>query len=133
MPKTETETVIDTTGNGYAGFYSKDMTEASGTTAITGVGFTPTSITFLASYAEGAGGHSCGTSDDSGQDGAWLSYGITPTYSHSATVYSILLTADGSSYQYGNVSSYDSDGFTINWAKGGSPTATGQVWYNAIK
>jgi hypothetical protein len=101
--------------------FSRDTSLASGTQAVTGVGFKPKVVVFLTSglYTTGA---SWGFSTQ-GYNTAMLrrtSDGTTAT-DGSVSIYQ----DQGSGNAYGgSISSYDSDGFTINWTKIASPTGT---------
>lgn len=104
--------------------FTRDMTTATGTQAVTGVGFTPTAIIFV--YAiSGTAQEGVGFADSSkaGRNRNYLtgSGWFIGTQAISASVSS-------GNYQTGNVSTYDSDGFTISWAKTGAPTGTLTVY-----
>lgn len=104
--------------------FTRDMTTATGTQAVTGVGFTPTAIIFL--YAiNGTPQEGVGFADSS-KAGRNRNYLTGPGW----FVGTNAITASPSSgnYQTGDVSTYDSDGFTISWAKTGAPTGTLTVY-----
>jgi hypothetical protein len=116
------------------GSFTRDISTASGTQAITGVGFTPRAVIFLSGVNFGqqmsigldmgmaAGAYVIG-SMNAAAAGHWLA---TPA----ASIYFIAGESDNCN---GRVQSFDSDGFTVIWTKNGSPTGTGQVYYLAIK
>jgi hypothetical protein len=102
---------------------TRDMTAATGTAVITGVGFTPVAIAFFAVVA--------------GSDMKLSSWGFTDLTSHmSIYVYdnsgnktgllntSCITAYDGvANAQTATVSTVGSDGFTISWTKSGTPSA----------
>lgn len=100
---------------------SRDMTAATGSVAYTGVGFVPTSIHAIyyisGTLTVGHGfcdsartGHSVGTDAT-----AWNSRG-------GAQIINAFTGTTNS--QQATVSSFDADGFTLSWTKGGTPTGT---------
>lgn len=114
------------------GSFTRDTSLASGSQAITGVGFAPRVLIFLMSVA-GLTGMSIGFDDATTH--------LTVTDNYSALVntwasnlsYSILFIAGGGSFYGGAVSSMDADGFTVTWTKGTTPTGTATVEYLALK
>ena len=106
--------------------FTRDTSTASGTQAITGVGFKPVSIQFLMANASGAdnaasigfttpvGSAKCLNTPDTGDTaGVWQANSNVIVYVESNTA------------RYGGtLESYDIDGFTITWTKTGLPTAT---------
>lgn len=104
--------------------FTRDLTVASGTQAVTGVGFQPTAIIFV--YAiNGTPQEGVGFADSS-KAGRNRNYLTGPGW----FVGTNAITASPSSgnYQTGDVSTYDSDGFTISWSKTGAPTGTLTVY-----
>lgn len=109
--------------------FTYDTSTASGTLAITGVGFTPLGVLFLAGEY--------GTKDMSigAQWGAAPKKCISDGNAVSAGTYfhhtdrCLHLSMDGSitNQARGSISSYDVDGFTITWTKAGSPTGTAEI------
>lgn len=104
--------------------FTRDMTTATGTQAVTGVGFTPTAIVFV--YAiNGTTQEGVGFADSS-KSGRNRNY-LTPTGWFVGTQ-AISASVSSGNYQTGDISTYDSDGFTISWTKAGSPTGTLTVY-----
>ena len=115
------------------GVFTINTTTASGTQAVTGLGFTPKSLDFIAAI----------------DGGTWMSHGIddgTTHLCHSYIVsassntanywstYSIVMyDGAGTTMYQGIVSSLDVDGFTITWTKTGSPTGTITIIYKALR
>jgi hypothetical protein len=107
---------------------TRDMTTASGTQAITGVGFTPNAVVVNA-MVEASNGASWGTQAYD-QQGATADYsqGSGINWTSGGTSYCInLVTTNGSTNQKGHISSWDADGATITWLKAGSPTGTAHI------
>lgn len=115
----------------YVGFTTYDLSTASGTQAITGVGFKPKAVIFLAvinnttqwslgfddgNTSRGIGGIGSGTNiqDNNGSD-------------------ALHIRVDGSNHQSGYITTFGSDGFTITWTRIGSPTGTVQIKYLAFR
>ena len=116
----------------FQGSFSRVLTVASGTQAITGVGFKPSSIIFLA-VRDNSDGASWGFSDANLNDSGFGDRGgfVAGTWAFSASAISFV---DAGPVTYaGNVSSIDIDGFTINWVKTGATTGTFQIRYLAFK
>ena len=100
---------------------TRDMSLASGTQAITGVGFRPTSAVILSSVQStnrmsstiiDSSGTSRGVKDDSAN--------IADNW----TNINAISDMGSGNEQIAAWSSYDSDGMTISWTKYGSPTGT---------
>lgn len=112
------------------GSFTRDISLASGTQAVTGVGFSPKALFFIANVDSLSTKPSVGV-DDATTAGGW---GIRSTFS--AVDYSansiIFRTATSDDY-LGKLSSLDSDGFTITWTKTGSPTGTATIVYIAYR
>lgn len=115
------------------GNFTRDMTLAAGTQAITGLGFKPSTIIFFANTNDTPQA-SWGFTDSSGQQSfvADEHNAVANSYAN-ATSDSIIAYQSGIIYYRGDVSSFDSDGFTVNWDKGGSPTGTLTVHYLAFR
>jgi len=116
------------------GFFNRDTSLASGTQAVTGVGFQPKAVIFFMMQDGAAGEASWGSSSD---DGSHMS--ISDTHISTANAYtndttnSIVDNHSGSAIYQGRIQSFDSDGFTITWNKVGSPTGTIRTIFLALK
>lgn len=112
------------------GSFTRDISLASGSQAITGVGFQPTAVLFLSNVTTTAQ-ISVGV-DDGTNVGAVIDNngGSTDTYV-SGTSNSISLRVDGSNRAEAAIQSLDSDGFTLSWTKTGFPTGTATMIYLA--
>ena len=114
------------------GAFTRDLTLAAGTQAVTGVGFAPQAIFFMASVGGVPGRTSWGISDGTTSRALFDHH---PTYADSfnLTAIPIYLVESPGVDSYGALSSFDSDGFTISWTKAGSPTGTATIFYIAFK
>ncbi len=101
-----------------------DLSTASGTQAITGVGFQPSTCSILASVGGGNSMWSSGVVDSALNQNAINSFSdssnVTPT-TGKAIVYE---NAAASASQIATITAYGADGFTLTWVKTGSPTGT---------
>ena len=114
------------------GGFTRDLTLAAGTQAVTGVGFAPKAIFFMASVGGVPGRTSWGISDGTTSR---VLFDHHPTYANSFNLSTvpIYLTEVNGVDSYGALSSFDSDGFTISWTKIGSPTGTATIFYMAFR
>ena len=119
------ETVAAGLSSQYVAF-TRDSSSGAGTSSVTGVGFQPTAVLFLAAIS-GAGMASIGFEDsdmahnslvdrqlmtaDDWDVGAWNARPIN-------IVYASTVNYDG------RITSYDADGFTLTWSVRGSPSGT---------
>lgn len=118
----------------FIGSTTRNVTTASSTQAITGVGFTPKAVIFLMA----AGGtpqssigfdtvtsSSCICTNDNGTASNWTL----------STTTSIRGEEDGTKNYDGKINSMDADGFTIGWTRTSTPTLAGNlsVFYLAIR
>lgn len=112
------------------GSFTRALTTASGTQAITGVGFTPKAVIFL-------GVRDGGLLDTKGFDTGVAANCILQGYDSNqflGAAYSIYFYhGSGVDRQRALITSLDADGFTLTWTKDGSPTGTGTMLYLAIK
>jgi hypothetical protein len=116
----------------YVGSFTRDVSLAGSTQAITGVGFTPSAVFLLANVAA-TGAMSVGIVEGVNNfvlyDNAANSAG---TYNNNGTNCILLLTAS-SQAATASLTSMDADGFTVTWAKSGSPTGTATVRFLALQ
>lgn len=123
------------------------LSAAAGNVAYTGIGFTPTSIEF-ATVGVGASSaptfNSIGYTDSSKAGVAVGSAYNNPDDGTTGPSYAVkngafaIYAGDNtagtfSAYQTAVVASYDSDGFTLTWAKTGSPSATATIIVRCLK
>lgn len=112
------------------GYITRDETAANGTVAITGVGFQPKAIAFIANVPN-TDRYSWGFYDASG----YATIMRFSTTSSSASTTECVYIGDGASWsQIASISALGSDGFTLSWTKNGSPPAgTINIMYLAIR
>jgi hypothetical protein len=112
-------------------FFFKDLADASGNVAYTGVGFKPSYIISFGcvnNRVEMGIGQSDGTTG-----GAVAQYNNVADYwgNSIGTGVSAGLIWLGNTLstnsQYGTIQSFDADGFTINWVKTGTPTGSAKI------
>lgn len=100
-----------------------NVATASGTQAITGIGFKPKSV-HISAVIHGSDVFSDGFSDANIHRCVYRTLGAMYANNTATAIY-----IDGSNYATGIVTSLDSDGFTITWTKTGSPTGTAALSY----
>lgn len=98
----------------------------TGTQVVTGIGFKPKHVSLLANI-NGEAKSSHGFSDGTTHRSMFTQNGTT--WSQGANA--IALWTDGTTFATANVNSLDSDGFSLVWAKTGSPTGTAVVSLSA--
>lgn len=113
------------------GSFTIDTTTASGTQAITGVGFTPRAGYFFACQDGAVGEMSLGISDANTHKSIGDDHNILADTYNSEVAAIADREAAGDLYK-GQPSSWDSDGFTITWTKTGTPSGTLTVLYLVI-
>jgi hypothetical protein len=102
---------------------------ASGTQAITGVGFRPKAVVFFGNV-DSTPSASIGASD--GTTGGSIAFQTgTANWRTLGTAINIFNTGASTEYT-GDISSLDADGFTINWSKFSTPTGTATIYYVAM-
>ena len=111
------------------GSFSRDTATTGSIQAVTGVGFKPSAVIFIMceqNTAEASWGFDVGDNQYV-LARAGANYRIHDGFS----IYDFH-TVDANEY-YGQISSFDADGFTITWVKGGSPTGTIQIRFIAFR
>lgn len=104
--------------------FTRDLTTASGTAAVTGFGFSPKFLFIMGGKTVSyTGALSIGFCDENLTEECirWIHADDTPSIDPGAVCESYNASGHG---QYANVQSLDSDGFTLNWTKQGTPTET---------
>jgi hypothetical protein len=98
----------------------------TGTQTVTGAGFTPSLVILWATASGGAPTISFGFDNGSTpvvmhENTSGLFYPGTPDGN------SIMLNSSDPNYCYASITSFNSDGFVLTWAKTGSPTGTATI------
>ena len=127
----ESCTAVSSPAAPFVGSFTRDTTVASGTQAVTGVGFQPSAVIFF--MAQGSA-----TEMSIGLDSGTTSLAVYDTFPDAADTYGISTTlsifdfqAGGTFYQ-GEVTSLGTDGFTITWTRTGAPAGTLTINYMAF-
>lgn len=114
------------------GTFTYDLTTASGTQAITGVGFQPTAVFFVGGK-NGSSGVGFGLDDGTNRIGVFDdNVDSAGTYVVTTSNSLAIATAAGANQQ-ANITSFGADGFTLAWVKTGSPTGTATIGYLALR
>ncbi len=116
--------------NQKVGTFSYDVSTATGTQAITGVGFQPKVLILMASLNDASGSWGIVSGTTGG--------GLTQSMNSISTTYANdndapILYVNGGNTAIGSINSLDSDGFTIGWVKSSSPTGTLLIDYLAFR
>ena len=115
----------------YVGGTTYDLTTATGTQAITGVGFVPKAV-FLFAAVNGEIAASWGYADATAERSIRSNYGAT-SGDFGQTTRVITIEPESTGSQDGAIASFDADGFTISWAKAGAAAGTLQLIYFCIR
>ena len=117
----------------FIGTFTRDLTTASGTQAITGVGFTPRFVTFESKVTATTGYGSRGGVDNGTIatcfTDRWQAANATWAVKTSSSLFLQSVDADNAASY---ISAFGADGFTLTWTKTGSPTGTGTINYVAF-
>jgi len=105
--------------------FTKDLSDAVTSQGVTGVGFKPSAVHFIG-CVNGAVTYSTGH-DDGTNAHSIHNQGASGTLWERDFTNSIRLETGASDIREAEISSFDADGFTLNWSKVGSPTGTGQI------
>jgi hypothetical protein len=110
------------------GSFTRDLTLASSSQAITGTGFQPRLLVLSTGIAStGAAFYSISGTDGTTTAGIQMFSGSSFPMSFIA-----LAGTGGSDFQSATLTSLDSNGFTLAWTKNGTPTGTATISYWAI-
>lgn len=109
------------------GSFTRDTSLASGTQAITGIGFKPSNILFLSAVT----GSQVSLGIDNGTTGVDLNNSYLNSWGGDS--FSISLYETISAYCRGKIATMDTDGFTFSWTMGGAKTGTALIYYLALR
>lgn len=118
------------TGGYKIGNFTYDISTASGTQAVTGVGFRPRMVIFTSNLA---GGTVWSVGLDDGTNTVVTLGGVSGGSIPAATSFSIVVGVDTGNFQDGKISAFGSDGFTVTWTKVGAPVGTATMGYYAFQ
>ena len=113
------------------GNFTRDLATATGTQAITGVGFKPKAI-IIFGVVNGSAGVTGGFSEASSHGCFYDDNAVVADTWQINTAAILLHERSSGNFQTATVSSLDSDGFTLSWTKTGTPTGTATHVYLAI-
>jgi hypothetical protein len=111
--------------------FTRNLTTATGTQTVTGAGFTPSLVLFMATIS-GVNTFSLGYDNGSGAATSYCIQLNTATWVVTSNA-SIIITSGAGAFQVGFISSFNSDGFVVSWTKTGSPTGTGTTYALVFK
>lgn len=116
------------------GTTTRDLTSASGTQAITGVGFKPSLVQFfVAGGSTLVGEGSWGVDDGTTAKAVLGNYAAAGTFAFDNS-FSISIIESGAALQQAKITALGADGFTLTWTKTGSPSAsTANIIYVAFR
>lgn len=118
------------TGGYKIGNFTRDVTTASGTQTVTGVGFTPRFVIFTSNLP---GGAVWSVGFDSGSTRVITLGDVTGGSLPSVTAVSLCVGVDASNFQQAVVNSFTGDGFVVGWTKVGLPTGTATMGFYAFQ
>lgn len=107
--------------------FSRNMATASGTQAVTGVGFTPRYIEFDAANGDEASGFSNGCADGTSNMCMYGNRGGGVGFTEVSTTECIRITGSAGQRLGSVLTSFDADGFTVTHTKVGAATGTAAV------
>lgn len=126
-------TTLATQSASVIGSFTRDISLATGTQAITGAGFKPRAVIFLAGSVGGSSDNSAGIDDGTNHSALVNLNALAAGTFHISAVLSIRFVQSGSDIYGGIIQSLDTDGFTISWTKTGSPTGTRTILFLAFR
>ena len=116
----------------FVGSTTRDISLASGTQAITGVGFKPRYVHFSVCL-NATDAFSTGHDSNTGARKCAYILDKTAGLFYVDTSLSIVVYSSANNGYLGYISSFDVDGFTITWQKWNSSTGTAQIAFTAFK
>jgi hypothetical protein len=114
------------------GSFTRDISTASGTQTITGVGFQPQAVIFIASVPDSF--YASVGFDNAVTHASIFNYPVNVVgHWNPSVANSIAFFVNGAPSYVGYTQSMDADGFTLNWTKSGLPTGTAYIIYLALR
>jgi hypothetical protein len=117
--------------------FTRDLSLASGTQAVTGVGFKPTALLFYTADLSGGAVYvsiTCAAPNIATGRGVFNNRNaVTGTWFRVNNALLIQHSSGSGDSVFGDIQSYDADGFTVSWTKNGTPTDTVQIGFMAFK
>jgi hypothetical protein len=115
------------------GIFYMDQATATGTQAVTGVGFQPVAVIFFGNQNVSTAFETSWGLDDGSLGKCIATYQPSGAGIFSSVGASFAGYQAGSDHMYGDIDSLDSDGFTVQFTKTGSPSGLFGVAYLALK
>lgn len=115
------------------GTFTRDTAAATGTQAITGIGFKPSHIIIWAVVPGVAGNMSIGVDNGTAHYAVYDNYMVYTNSWVFAPNLCLVLLQTAAANNTAAVSVLDADGFTLSWAKTGTPTGIAYLFYMAIR
>lgn len=118
------------------GTFTRVMSVASGDVAYTGVGFKPKAIVIFGYVSNGVVKNSTKGFSDASTNSQILDYTTTGADSNTTGSPNVIYLFDDAATLNVNaaiVKTFDTDGFTLTWAKSGTPTMTANLAYLAFR
>lgn len=112
------------------GNFTYNTATASGTHAVSGIGFKPSNVFFLVTVND-TSEISLGFDNMSAPYSVYYGFEGNAVWRHTNTA--IMLYQASGIYYTGAITTFGTDGFTITWAKGGAKTGTARVIYLAFR
>lgn len=122
--------------NGYrffCGSFTRDITTATGTQAVTGIPFRPSAVMFLAGFTAGSEAWSVGIDDSDAPELIYSRHLVTADTVSALAGQSIGIQGTAGNNYLGNINTLDASGFTISWTKTGAPSGTATIYYLAFR
>ena len=116
----------------YTGYTTRDSAVATGTQAVTGVGFKP-SIVIAFSSVVNTSEVSIGSDMGSGVNGCVYNNASNVLGKWGPVSHLVQMQEDASKAYYCDISAMDADGFTLSWTRVDDPTGTIEIYYLAIR
>lgn len=113
------------------GTFTRDVSTASGTQAVTGLGGRPR-VLFILTGTSGTSDFSIGWGDTATNMSIADYHNVAADQFTATTNLVYIIQSPATNTYTGVVSSFDADGFTISWTKAGSPTGVYTLRYFAI-
>lgn len=125
-----TSNTLSTT-NFKTGSFTYDVSTASGTQTISGLGFTPKQVDFIAYFSSGGNTASISWGYDDKVSPVSVTNQTGTFAPQSPGAVSIVLTVSGGNQVTAVLTAFANGSFTLTWTKQGSPTGTATILYSA--
>lgn len=117
----------------YVGSFTRDISLASGTQAVTGIPFRPSAVLFLAGFASAASASSKGFDDGDTAVSLYHNHSVSADTEIISTTSSVFLQSTAGNNYAGRILTREASGFIFNWTKTGAPAGTATIVCLAFK